>query len=283
MPYMHHLEPGIIGLLGLPDHPCAQAAMRPSMPHKFCSEFPTPKKEGQKPTPYLVPGQNLDPEKDWLNVEFMAKKDESKNVMNFEQQLEELSMQAVYDLNGTPSLLDSSTKLSSEIDHINTPSDSIKEIGKQTAQVERPYFSIIADGIHVHPQIVSMAYNAHPEGCILISDAMHMLDPSLPDSTYPWRDGSIEKRDGGITLAGTNTLAGSILPLCDAITNLSKFADIPLSKAIVCATYTPAKALGGEIERKVGLSIGCWADLCIWDEKGLKGVWKGGKEVWHVA
>ncbi|OCF73798.1 N-acetylglucosamine-6-phosphate deacetylase [Kwoniella mangroviensis CBS 8886] len=146
--------------------------------------------------------------------------------------------------------------------------------------VKRPYFSIIADGIHVHPQAVCMAYNAHPDGCILVSDAMHMLDPSLADGVHPWRDQHIEKRNGGITLAGTDTLAGSILPLPQAVLNLSN-SGIPLSKAVVCAMYTPAKALGGEVENMIGLSVGCWADLCIWDGKGLKGVWKGGKEVWY--
>nr|XP_019049218.1 N-acetylglucosamine-6-phosphate deacetylase [Kwoniella bestiolae CBS 10118]OCF28148.1 N-acetylglucosamine-6-phosphate deacetylase [Kwoniella bestiolae CBS 10118] len=149
------------------------------------------------------------------------------------------------------------------------------------AQRVRPYFSIIADGIHVHLQAVSMAYNAHPDGCILVSDAMHMLDHSLSDGLHPWRDQLIEKRDGGITLAGTDTLAGSILPLPQAVLNLARFSGVCLSKAVICATYTPAKALGGQVERMVGLEVGCWADLCIWDAGALKGVWKGGKEVWY--
>lgn len=37
-------------------------------------------------------------------------------------------------------------------------------------KVKRPSYSIIADGIHVHPQAVAFAYNAHPDGCILVSD-----------------------------------------------------------------------------------------------------------------
>ncbi|KAJ1672753.1 N-acetyl-glucosamine-6-phosphate deacetylase, partial [Spiromyces aspiralis] len=37
---------------------------------------------------------------------------------------------------------------------------------------ERPYYGIICDGIHVHPNSVKIAYNAHPGGAILVTDAM---------------------------------------------------------------------------------------------------------------
>ena len=40
----------------------------------------------------------------------------------------------------------------------------------QGKDVRRPFFSMIADGVHVHPQAVAMAYNAHPTGCVLVSD-----------------------------------------------------------------------------------------------------------------
>jgi hypothetical protein len=36
--------------------------------------------------------------------------------------------------------------------------------------VSRPYWSIITDGIHCHPQAVNFAYKAHPEGCVLVTD-----------------------------------------------------------------------------------------------------------------
>lgn len=36
--------------------------------------------------------------------------------------------------------------------------------------VERPYWSIITDGIHCHPQAVNFAYKAHPNGCVLVTD-----------------------------------------------------------------------------------------------------------------
>ena len=35
-----------------------------------------------------------------------------------------------------------------------------------------PYYSVIPDGIHLHPAVVSMAFRANPEKCILITDSI---------------------------------------------------------------------------------------------------------------
>jgi N-acetylglucosamine-6-phosphate deacetylase len=74
----------------------------------------------------------------------------------------------------------------------------------------RPYFGIIADGIHLHPTVIKIAYNAHPEGCILVTDAMHLV--GLPDGAYPWENGQAESRiiKAGPTLRleGTDKIAG---------------------------------------------------------------------------
>ncbi|KAJ4293868.1 N-acetyl-glucosamine-6-phosphate deacetylase [Collariella sp. IMI 366227] len=44
----------------------------------------------------------------------------------------------------------------------------------QNGKKKRPYFGIIADGIHLHPTTIKIAWNAHPDGMILVTDAMHM-------------------------------------------------------------------------------------------------------------
>ena len=108
------------------------------------------------------------------------------------------------------------------------------------------------------------------------------MDPSLENGVYDWREGSrIEKKDGAIMLAGTDTLAGSILPLDQAVRNLSRFASISLPQAILCATLNPARVLGGWVEANKGqIDLGYDADLCLWDHEGnLRGVWKGGRMV----
>ena len=74
--------------------------------------------------------------------------------------------------------------------------------------INKPYFGIIVDGIHVHPSMVRLAYAAHPEGCILVTDAMSVL--GLPDGDYPWTNGEmIEKMVWKVTLKGQDgKLAG---------------------------------------------------------------------------
>ena len=73
---------------------------------------------------------------------------------------------------------------------------------------ERPFYGIIADDIHVHPSMVKVAYTAHPDGCILVTDAMSVL--GLPDGDYEWTNGEIiEKKGIKVTLKGTDgTIAG---------------------------------------------------------------------------
>jgi N-acetylglucosamine-6-phosphate deacetylase len=73
-----------------------------------------------------------------------------------------------------------------------------------------PYFGIIADGIHLHPTTVNIAFNTHPDGFILVTDAMHLL--GLPDGAYEWTNGdtvsSITKVGPTLLLEGTDTIAG---------------------------------------------------------------------------
>jgi N-acetylglucosamine-6-phosphate deacetylase len=70
----------------------------------------------------------------------------------------------------------------------------------------RPYFGLIADGIHLHPATVKIAWHAHPAGLILVTDAMHMV--GLPDGRYAWTNGEgehfIVKRGGVLELEGTD-------------------------------------------------------------------------------
>ncbi|WVW82286.1 hypothetical protein I302_104292 [Kwoniella bestiolae CBS 10118] len=315
MPPLHHREPGVIGLLGLSLASSPSQATDGNMAQRVFSTAPTPTVRSKAPT--RVPSPIIeDQEKHAVaneqstddtcldgfeacafgKIGYEANGTLQSNVEYLDGQSEDDTCGYVYVQSGRKpnnSTDHDESSVKANLGGTRTPSedeaasdesagDSTRSGAQQDNQIiRRPYFSIIADGIHVHLQAVSMAYNAHPDGCILVSDAMHMLDHSLSDGLHPWRDQLIEKRDGGITLAGTDTLAGSILPLPQAVLNLARFSGVCLSKAVICATYTPAKALGGQVERMVGLEVGCWADLCIWDAGALKGVWKGGKEVWY--
>lgn len=74
----------------------------------------------------------------------------------------------------------------------------------------RPYFGIIADGEHLHPTTVKIAFNAHPDGFILVTDAMHLV--GLPDGSYPWTNGeqvcNIVKKGSKLLLENSDTIAG---------------------------------------------------------------------------
>lgn len=74
----------------------------------------------------------------------------------------------------------------------------------------RPYFGVISDGIHLHPTTIKIAFGAHPEGFILVTDAMHLV--GLPDGAYPWTNGdqqaNIVKKGSKLLLENSETIAG---------------------------------------------------------------------------
>lgn len=71
----------------------------------------------------------------------------------------------------------------------------------------RPYYGIICDGIHIHKSCVKLAYRSHPQGAILVTDAMAQL--GLPNGTYPWTNGKrITKEGMYLHLENEETIAG---------------------------------------------------------------------------
>lgn len=80
---------------------------------------------------------------------------------------------------------------------------------------QRPYYGVIADGIHLHPTTVTVAFKAYPSGFILVTDAMHMM--GLPDATYEWTNGgvasTIVKKGPTCLLEGTETIAGRFVTM----------------------------------------------------------------------
>lgn len=144
----------------------------------------------------------------------------------------------------------------------------------------RPYYGIIADGIHVHSNVVRLAYDAHPDGCILVTDAMFMMDPNLPDGAHQWRDGRVIVKKGlKLFLEGTETIAGSTVSMDGCVRNHAKFTASSLGESIRAATYNPAQMLGGDIAKNKGhLRAGGDADLVILDHDGkVISTWVAGK------
>ncbi|KAG0256253.1 hypothetical protein BG011_004650 [Mortierella polycephala] len=70
----------------------------------------------------------------------------------------------------------------------------------------RPYYGLICDGIHVHPNSVKIAYDSHPEGVILVTDAMSAM--GLSPGNYQLGNMNVTKDEDRVYIKDTDTLAG---------------------------------------------------------------------------
>ncbi|KAL9107706.1 MAG: hypothetical protein Q9227_007421 [Pyrenula ochraceoflavens] len=155
-----------------------------------------------------------------------------------------------------------------------------------TPPPRRPFFGLIADGIHLSPPSLSLAHLAHPSGTILVTDAMPLS--GLPDGTYPWTNGeSITKTSSLLTLNKNGRIAGSAVGLVDCVNNFMRWTGNGVGVAVGCVTGRPAEMLGrGVVGRKGGLAGGMDADLVVLEEVEEGGVrvvetWKFGVKVWE--
>jgi len=108
---------------------------------------------------------------------------------------------------------------------------------------ERPYFGVISDGIHLHPTTVKIAWNAHPDGFILVTDAMYTA--GLPDGPYGWTNGDRWIKNGPLlTREGSNTIAGSSATLIECLSNFWTWSHASIPEVVRAVTATPAEMLG---------------------------------------
>src|ERR1039458_8180886 len=91
---------------------------------------------------------------------------------------------------------------------------------------------IIADGIHVAPEVVQLFLQAKGiERAVLITDAMAAA--GMPDGTYQLGPIQVEVKDGRCTSDGK--LAGSVLTMDRAVRNVTQFAGWSLHDAVRAA------------------------------------------------
>ena len=77
-----------------------------------------------------------------------------------------------------------------------------------------PYYSIIADGHHLHPSIVSLLYRANPAKCVLVTDSVELA--GLEDGVYAGHaqvEGKQVKLGSRVVKEGTDTLIGGCASL----------------------------------------------------------------------
>ncbi|KIX02631.1 uncharacterized protein Z518_08573 [Rhinocladiella mackenziei CBS 650.93] len=149
------------------------------------------------------------------------------------------------------------------------------------ARLVQPFFGLIADGIHLSAQTLKIAYSAHPEGAILVTDAQKLA--GCPDGAYEWRgEDRFIKQGKLLKLESNGRIAGSVVDLIDCVNHFRRSTGCGAAKALECVTSTPAKMLGEKSKGK--LDVGMDADLVVLDEGpdgelSVHQVWKFGVQV----
>ena len=139
----------------------------------------------------------------------------------------------------------------SGVDH-RAPGVAVAGLLDDTAYVE-----LIADGIHDHPALWPLITRLKPrDRLVLVSDAISLA--GMGDGRG--RIGGLEVEVVGrrVTLAGTSTLAGSVLALDMAVRNVVA-SGVPLHAAVAAAGRNPLALLG--ITDRGRIAVGQRADL----------------------
>jgi N-acetylglucosamine-6-phosphate deacetylase len=145
----------------------------------------------------------------------------------------------------------------------------------------RPTAGLIADGVHTHPAIVSLAWHAlGPRRLNLVTDAMAAL--GMPPGTHRLGDFDVDVDASSARLAD-GTLAGSILSLDQALRNLIAMTGCSLQEALPTVTSTAAGAIRADNERG-RLAPGLAADvLLLSHDLRVRATIIGGEVVYDAA
>jgi N-acetylglucosamine-6-phosphate deacetylase len=137
----------------------------------------------------------------------------------------------------------------------------------------RVTLEIIADGVHLHPDIVRLAFAIAADRVALVTDAMAAA--GAPDGRYDLGSLEVEVVGSVARLARGGSIAGSTLTQ-DAALRRAVAVGIPLRDAVVALTATPARAIG-RAEDLGAIAPGFVADAVLLSPAlEVRGVWAGG-------
>lgn len=134
----------------------------------------------------------------------------------------------------------------------------------------RVILEVIADGVHLAPEVVRIAFAAAPGRIALVTDAMAAAGSADGDYVL----GALAVRvEGAVARLADGTIAGSTLTQ-DAALRTAVAAGVPLTEAVVALTTTPARAIG---RRDLGsLAVGSTADVVLLGaDLRVRRVWTG--------
>lgn len=147
----------------------------------------------------------------------------------------------------------------------------------------KPYYTIVADGEHLHPSAVNLLYRCNPRRSILVSDSTESV--SLTDDTYlghaqiPCEQ---VKNGVGATIKRNNRQNGNCATLQGCMRNLMHWSGCGIAEAVATVTENAAAFMGidGEGGRGI-LKEGRRADLTVLSEQGeVLQTWIAGRKVW---
>ena len=130
--------------------------------------------------------------------------------------------------------------------------------------------SLIADGVHVHPRVIRLAFEALGiDRAVLVTDAVAWRSGRVGEIGMAFRDGAPRLPDG--------TLAGSAITM-DAAIRVCVRAGVDVAAAITAASTNPARLLGLDDRGVVG--VGRRADLvALTPANVIEQVWVAGRAV----
>jgi len=128
---------------------------------------------------------------------------------------------------------------------------------------DRIFAEIIADGVHVRPEVVRIFARAKGrERILLVTDAISAT--GRPDGSYALGTGIVQVHDG-ICRDSEGRLAGSTLTQDAALRNFISFSGMRLDDAVFGLTLNPARVL--RLEGRGCIEPGAHADLAMLDNE----------------
>ncbi|XP_063791078.1 N-acetylglucosamine-6-phosphate deacetylase-like [Pseudophryne corroboree] len=141
------------------------------------------------------------------------------------------------------------------------------------------YYGMIADGIHTNPAALRIAHRAHPNGLVLVTDAITAMGLGPGRHTLGQQEILIDGYNAYV--AGTCTLAGSIASWRRRVKHFHEATGCTVEEALEAASLHPAKVLGLQ-HRKGTLDFGADADFVLLDDNlDVKATYIAGQAVWN--
>jgi len=137
----------------------------------------------------------------------------------------------------------------------------------------RVVLEVIADGVHMAPEIVRIAFAAAPGRIALVTDAMAAAGHA--DGHYELGSLGVDVREGVARLTDGGSIAGSTVTQ-DAALRLAVSTGVALTDAVAALTVVPARAIGRD-DTFGAVAPGRVADaVLLTSDLEVRAVWMGG-------